>query len=75
MGKSYPVTAAQLLPILTGFLAPAHYFQDRKELGSRTTDLRSRLQDLFSAQLQTAGPVRQWSRRPQAFPLARRKLE
>src|SRR6202035_5458012 len=23
-GKSYPVTAAQLLPILTGFLAPIH---------------------------------------------------
>jgi len=24
-GKSYPVTAAQLLPILTGFLAPIHF--------------------------------------------------
>ncbi len=23
-GKLYPVTAAQLLPILTGFLAPIH---------------------------------------------------
>ena len=26
-GKSYPVTAAQLLPILTGFLAPIHFFK------------------------------------------------
>ena len=24
-GKLYPVTAAQLLPILTGFLAPTHF--------------------------------------------------
>jgi hypothetical protein len=24
-GKSYPVTAAQLLPVLTGFLAPIHF--------------------------------------------------
>jgi len=24
-GKSYPVTAAQLLPIHTGFLAPIHF--------------------------------------------------
>ena len=24
-GKSYPVTAAQLPPILTGFLAPIHF--------------------------------------------------
>ena len=24
-GKSYPVTAAQLLPIRTGFLAPIHF--------------------------------------------------
>jgi hypothetical protein len=24
-GKSYPVTAAQLLPIFTGFLAPVHF--------------------------------------------------
>ena len=24
-GKSYPVTAAQLLPSLTGFLAPIHF--------------------------------------------------
>src|SRR5260370_29110002 len=31
-GKSYPVTAAQLLPIRTGFLAPIHFFQARKEL-------------------------------------------
>ena len=27
IGKSYPVTAAQLLPILTGFLAPTHFFK------------------------------------------------
>ena len=26
-GKSYPVTAAQLLPIRTGFLAPIHFFK------------------------------------------------
>jgi len=25
MGKSYPVTAAQLLPIFTGFLASIHF--------------------------------------------------
>jgi len=25
LGKSYPVTAAQLLPIHTGFLAPIHF--------------------------------------------------
>jgi ADP-L-glycero-D-manno-heptose 6-epimerase len=28
----YPVTAAQLLPVHTGFLAPIHFFQARKEL-------------------------------------------
>jgi hypothetical protein len=27
IGKSYPVTAAQLLPIYTGFLAPIHFFK------------------------------------------------
>jgi hypothetical protein len=27
IGKSYPVTAAQLPPILTGFLAPIHFFK------------------------------------------------
>jgi len=27
IGKSYPVTAAQLLPIHTGFLAPIHSFK------------------------------------------------
>jgi hypothetical protein len=32
LGKSYPVTAAQLLPIYTGFLAPTHFFKARKEL-------------------------------------------
>jgi hypothetical protein len=26
-GKLYPVTAAQLLPIFTGFLAPIHFFK------------------------------------------------
>jgi hypothetical protein len=26
-GKLYPVTAAQLLPIYTGFLAPIHFFK------------------------------------------------
>ena len=27
LGKSYPVTAAQLLPISTGFLAPIHFLK------------------------------------------------
>jgi len=27
LGKSYPVTAAQLLPVYTGFLAPIHFFK------------------------------------------------
>jgi hypothetical protein len=27
LGKSYPVTAAQLLPVFTGFLAPIHFFK------------------------------------------------
>jgi hypothetical protein len=27
LGKSYPVTAAQLLPAYTGFLAPIHFFK------------------------------------------------
>src|SRR6266404_8991941 len=27
LGKSYPVTAAQLLPVSTGFLAPIHFFK------------------------------------------------
>ena len=27
IGKSYPVTAAQLLPIRTGFLASIHFFK------------------------------------------------
>jgi len=27
LGKSYPVTAAQLLPVCTGFLAPIHFFK------------------------------------------------
>jgi hypothetical protein len=31
-GKSYPVTAAQLLRLHTGFLAPIHCFKNRKEL-------------------------------------------
>src|SRR5438045_99039 len=44
-GKSYPITAAQLLPILTGFLAPIHFFQARKELGPRTSGLRFERQD------------------------------
>jgi hypothetical protein len=29
-GKLYPVTAAQLLPILTGFLAPIHFLKVAK---------------------------------------------
>jgi len=32
-GKSYPVTAAQLLPILTGFLAPIHFSKLAKNYG------------------------------------------
>ena len=30
-GKSYPVTAAQLLPSLTGFLAPIHFSKLAKD--------------------------------------------
>jgi len=75
MGKLYPVTAAQLLPILTGFLAPAHFFQASKELEPRTNGLRFERQDLFSAELQIADPVRQWSRLPRVFLLAWRGLE
>ena len=74
IGKLYPVTAAQLLPIRTGFLAPIH-FSSSQRTGSRTSCLRSALQDLFSARPQTAGLVRQWSYRPPAFLLGRRKLE
>jgi hypothetical protein len=44
-GKLYPVTAAQLLPIYTGFLAPIHFFQARKELKPRTSGLRFDRQD------------------------------
>jgi len=32
LGKSYPVTAAQLLPVYTGFLAPIHFLLACKEL-------------------------------------------
>src|SRR5207244_12848353 len=32
LGKSYPVTAAQLLPVSTGFLAPIHFFKLAKNL-------------------------------------------
>lgn len=46
LGKSYPVTAAQLLPILTGFLAPIHFFKLAKNC-PRTTPLPFRAQDLF----------------------------
>jgi hypothetical protein len=34
-GKSYPVTAAQLLRLYTGFLAPIHLVQTRKELSEQ----------------------------------------
>src|SRR5438552_7169740 len=34
MGKSYPVTAAQLLPILTRFLAPIHFSKLAKNVAT-----------------------------------------
>jgi hypothetical protein len=34
-GKLYPVTAAQLLPNLTGFLAPLHELQLTKNWGQK----------------------------------------
>src|SRR5205085_10794110 len=34
-GKSYPVTAAQLLRLHTGFLAPIHLIKTRKELSEQ----------------------------------------
>jgi hypothetical protein len=45
-GKSYPVTAAQLLPVFTGFLAPIH-FSSSQRTEARTTSLRFSAQDLF----------------------------
>src|SRR5262249_8393680 len=33
LGKSYPVTAAQLPPVSTGFLAPIHFFKLAKNWG------------------------------------------
>src|SRR5207253_5599208 len=46
-GKSYPVTAAQLLRFHTGFLAPIHCFKLAKNCASNS-GLRFRVQDLFS---------------------------
>jgi ADP-L-glycero-D-manno-heptose 6-epimerase len=47
IGKSYPVTAAQLLPIRTGFLAPIH-FPSSQRTESTSSGLRSPLQELFN---------------------------
>jgi hypothetical protein len=48
LGKSYPVTAAQLLPVFTGFLAPIHFsFSSSQRTGSTTTRLRFPAQDKF----------------------------
>src|SRR5205807_7823216 len=46
-GKSYPVTAAQLLRLHTGFLAPIHLIKLAKNCSSNS-GLRFRVQDLFS---------------------------
>jgi hypothetical protein len=46
-GKSYPVTAAQLPRLRTGFLAPIHCFKVAKNCPSNS-GLRFRIQDLFS---------------------------
>jgi hypothetical protein len=46
-GKSYPVTAAQLLPVFTGFLAPIHCFKLAKNC-LRPIRLRRISQDLFA---------------------------
>jgi hypothetical protein len=52
-GKSYPVTAAQLLPILTGFLAPIHFSKLAK---NRNEDYRLafRASRLFNERATTA---------------------
>ena len=73
-GKSYPVTAAQLLPILTGSLAPIH-FPSSQRTAMRTSDLRSLLQGLFNSTQRIADPKARSSRRLPAFLLALRKLE
>src|SRR2546423_14972257 len=45
-GKLYPVTAAQLLPNLTGFLTPLHNRNLQRTIG-RSSGLRLSAQDLF----------------------------
>src|SRR4029434_296665 len=50
-------------------------FSSSQRTETRTSGSRSVLQDLFTAQRQNAGPVRQSSRRPPGFLPARRKFE
>ncbi len=48
LGKLYPVTAAQLLPIHTGFLAPIHESSSQRT-AFRNSDLRLPVQGFSSA--------------------------
>src|SRR2546430_16347784 len=49
LGKSYPVTAAQLLPVCTGFLAPIHFlFSSSQRTRSTITHSRFPAQDKFT---------------------------
>src|SRR5438477_11328030 len=48
LGKSYPVTAAQLLPVCTGFLAPIHFSLARKELNPELLPCHSALKIYLS---------------------------
>jgi hypothetical protein len=77
--KSYPVTAAQLLPILTGFLAPVHFFKLAKNwdrgLAACASSVKVFFASIWSAPPQISGQVQQWSPRPPRFVPARRRLE
>jgi ADP-L-glycero-D-manno-heptose 6-epimerase len=61
-GKSYPVTAAQLLPIRTGFLAPIHFFKlaknwiDNYRLALRHSRFIYRATDVVAAVLSRKSP-------------------
>src|SRR5262249_44968917 len=50
-GKSSPVTAAQLLPVHTGFLAPIHEPNSQRTGGRNSSSQRKRQQKFFSGWL------------------------
>jgi hypothetical protein len=60
-GKSYPVTAAQLLPVFTGFLAPIHLFKLAKNC-LRPIRLPLMSQDLFALEVASTGHGYGWLR-------------